>query len=69
MGKYSRLLAANPNEWCAKTNFLEAHFWPVVDLYQLQDFQRLVCLTIAVRNAQNPANWLGAVAQLRTHNR
>lgn len=47
----------------------EADFWPVVDSYQLQDFQRLVCLTIAVRNVQNPANWLRAVAQLPTRNR
>jgi hypothetical protein len=36
-------------------NLLEADFWPVVDSYPLQDFQRLVCLTIDVRNMQNPA--------------
>jgi len=38
-------------------NLFEADFWPVVDSYPLQDFQRLVCLTIAiaVRNMQNPA--------------
>jgi hypothetical protein len=47
----------------------QADFWPVVDSYPLQDFQRLVCLTIAVRNVQNPANWLRAVAQLGTRNR
>jgi len=40
-----------------------------VDSYPLQDFQGLVCLTIAVRKVQNPANWIRAVAQLRTRNR